>query len=192
LSKKYELTNNKLQHFEFQLYQIRALKDIGRIKAGQLGGYVQGYHNLSQEGLSWIYPDCRCWLNGQVLDDAQARGGWIWNTAKLREEAVCQDDCFLFENVDCFGNCLIAGEACCSGTASKIYENAIIKDKASVRSTSWVHGQAQVYQFGICGGSTELTGTVRLRGNGALYEGYYDSGVIEVWSPYLANTALHG
>jgi hypothetical protein len=46
---KYEITNIKYQHFEFTLYRIRALKNFGDVKADQLGGFVQGYHNLSQE-----------------------------------------------------------------------------------------------------------------------------------------------
>lgn len=37
------------------LYHIRALKDFSDVKKGDLGGYVEGYHNLTQEGDAWIY-----------------------------------------------------------------------------------------------------------------------------------------
>jgi len=37
------------------LYRIRALKDFGDVKKGDIGGYIQSKSNLSQEGNVWIY-----------------------------------------------------------------------------------------------------------------------------------------
>ena len=36
-------------------YRLKAVKDFSDVKKGELGGYVQGYHSLSQSGNSWIY-----------------------------------------------------------------------------------------------------------------------------------------
>ena len=41
---KYELIKTP------EMYQIRALKTFANVKAGDLGGYVESEHNLSQEG----------------------------------------------------------------------------------------------------------------------------------------------
>lgn len=47
---KYELTNT----IKDGLHQIRALKDFNDVRAGDLGGYIEGEYNLSQTGISTI------------------------------------------------------------------------------------------------------------------------------------------
>ena len=37
------------------LYQVCALRDFASVKAGDLGGYVEGGHNLAQDGDAWIF-----------------------------------------------------------------------------------------------------------------------------------------
>lgn len=51
---KYELTENSIKVGYMTLYQIRALKDFGDVKAGDLGGYIEQESNLSQDGDCWI------------------------------------------------------------------------------------------------------------------------------------------
>lgn len=191
LNKKYEILNTKYQHFSDTLFQIRALKDFGNIKAGQLGGWVSGYHNLSQDGLCWVYPGSKVYMEARVLDDAQAMGGWIWCRAKLREEAICKDNCFLFDDTDCFGQCLLENEACASGF-SRVFEQAKIRQRGAIASRAWAHGRSEIYQFARACGTCELTGNFKLRGNGYIFEGLHTSGVIEKWSPYITDTALCG
>ena len=38
------------------VYPIIALRGMGNFHVGELGGFVENEHNLSQEGWSWIYP----------------------------------------------------------------------------------------------------------------------------------------
>lgn len=47
--KKYELTDVTRKVGDRTLYQIRALKDFGEVKAGDLGGYIEKESNLSQK-----------------------------------------------------------------------------------------------------------------------------------------------
>ncbi|EIC4510207.1 hypothetical protein LAC50_002848 [Escherichia coli] len=54
---KYEILWDEAQQVDdATLYRIRALRDIPRhnVKAGDLGGYVEGEHNLDQNDDSWI------------------------------------------------------------------------------------------------------------------------------------------
>ena len=58
---KYELTDIKRDYNGTTVYRIRALEDIENkldfqldVKKGDLGGWVSGYHNLSQQGKCWI------------------------------------------------------------------------------------------------------------------------------------------
>lgn len=47
---KYCLTDNTIYITGNRLYQIKALKDFGKVKKGDLGGYIASEDNLSQTG----------------------------------------------------------------------------------------------------------------------------------------------
>lgn len=66
-TKKYELTNESITLDNgTKLYHIRALRDFGDVKAGEIGGYVQGENNLSQEGNAWVYGDAEVKTNDDL------------------------------------------------------------------------------------------------------------------------------
>ena len=67
-TKKYELTNEKIEHESKTLYRIRALRDFEDVKMGDLGGFVESEINLSQEGNCWIYDDSKV-RGGSVITD---------------------------------------------------------------------------------------------------------------------------
>jgi hypothetical protein len=188
--KKYELTKTKYDHFGIVLYRIRALRSFGDVKAGALGGFVQSESNLSHDGTCWIYHNAFVYLEGIVKDDARALDEcWIWNSATLRQGATAKNKSFLYGDIDVFGNALIQDEACCQG--GKIYENCIVRGRAGV-SGAWCHGNSELSGFCRAGGSAELDGNFKLRGNGQVFEGLHDSGVIESWSPYFSDVTKHG
>ena len=69
MSKKYELTNEtKTLEGGTVLHRIRALRDIPRfcVKAGELGGFVEGEINLSQDGDAWVYGNACVYGNANV------------------------------------------------------------------------------------------------------------------------------
>ena len=57
--KKYEIVNKR----------VKALRDFADIRKGDVGGFVDGEHNLSHEGNCWIY-DC-----AEVYDTADEAFG---------------------------------------------------------------------------------------------------------------------
>ncbi len=68
---KYELTEETLQINENQtLYRIKALRDFGDVKAGDLGGFVESENNLSQDGNCWIYDEAVVYDTARILDSA--------------------------------------------------------------------------------------------------------------------------
>lgn len=68
--KKYELTNSTIKFDGQILCRIKALKDFGDVKAGDLGGYVSDENNLSQNGNCWVYDDAKVYGLGEVRDNA--------------------------------------------------------------------------------------------------------------------------
>jgi hypothetical protein len=188
--KKYEITNIKYQHFAETLYRIRALRDFSDVKAGQLGGYVQKYSNLAHEDSCWIY-DGLVYQGAVIKGNAKVRGGWVWNRALVRQEAVIEGRCFVSGDVEIFGQAIIKDSAGCSGFA-RIFDKCIIRECGSAWGHAICHGRSEIYGYACASGTSELKGNFKLRGNGRLLQGVYETGVIESWSPYLTDTSLHG
>ena len=100
MNKKYELTDKTIKWYGRTLHRIRALKDLGEVKKGELGGYVQGEHNLSHEGNCWIYA------NAKVYDDARVRNDAIvWGYAIVRNNAI------VIGNAEVRNNAIVSGYA---------------------------------------------------------------------------------
>lgn len=77
-NKKYEITDIAHPEYPF-LHRIRALRDIGpTVKAGDLGGFVEGEHNLS-------YEDCDAWISHDAI---AANGAVVTDGTLLRDQAV--------------------------------------------------------------------------------------------------------
>ena len=92
--KKYELVKESKTMFEGrEIYRIRALKDFGDVKTGDVGGWVCSEANLSQEGKCWIYD------NGKCLDDAM-----IFDNAKMYNNAKMFDDTEMYNNAEMHDN----------------------------------------------------------------------------------------
>lgn len=93
-NKKYELTDTYTEmNGEIPLYQIRALKDFGDVKAGDLGGYIEHEDNLSHEGNAWVYDEAFVFDNATVKNSAAVKGNaWIYGSATVQDEAVVKDE----------------------------------------------------------------------------------------------------
>lgn len=73
--KKFELlTTDTKDLFGRKLFRIRALRDFGDVKAGELGGYVEKEGNLSHDGNAWVYNDANIYGNAEIYGDAEISG----------------------------------------------------------------------------------------------------------------------
>lgn len=137
-----------------KVYRIKALRDFGNVKKGDLGGYIESEDNLSHEGTSWVYEDAIVYGNARVYEDAKVLGNAeIDGNAKI------------------FGSATIAGNSVIGGKAN-IFGNATIGGYSKVFGNAWVYDDAQIY------GDTRIAGNLRvfkdilligdysLRGNG--------------------------
>lgn len=78
---KYELTDETIEFGGRTLYRIKALKDFGGVKTGDLGGYVESEDNLSHEGMCWIYDDAKVYDNVRIANNAI-----VFGSSKYRGE----------------------------------------------------------------------------------------------------------
>ena len=65
--KKYILINPACEIGGKLLYQIKAIKDFGDVKAGDLGGFIEKEDNLSHEGNAWVQGNARVYDNASIL-----------------------------------------------------------------------------------------------------------------------------
>ena len=77
MERKYELTNETREFYGRVLHRIRALKDFGSVRAGDLGGWVETEDNLSQFGACWVYGDAQVCGSARVYGDALVYGNAV-------------------------------------------------------------------------------------------------------------------
>ena len=119
--KKYELTNEtKTLAGGTVLHRIRALRDIPRhgVKAGELGGFVEGENNLSQDGDAWVSGYAKVSGDAWVSGDARVFGNaWVCGDAKVSGNAKVCGDAKVSGDARVSGNAAVSGDAEVSGNA---------------------------------------------------------------------------
>ena len=82
MEKKYEFTGETKAWCGRTLHRIRALKDFGYVKAGDLGGWIETETNLSHDGNCWIYGNGRVYGNGMVSGNGMVYGNGMASGAE--------------------------------------------------------------------------------------------------------------
>ena len=90
---KYKILEyNYILYLGKKLYRIQALKDFSNVQKGDIGGYVESYDNLSQEGNCWIFENAKVYGNASVYEDAQIyENAQIYGNAKVCQNAVVSE-----------------------------------------------------------------------------------------------------
>ena len=150
ISKKYELTSEtkkvNICSGTYIVHRIKALKDFGDVKKGDLGGWVEKESNLSQEGNCWIYDNAMVYENAKVQDNAK-----------------------VFDNVCACDNSLVKDNAEVHGDDVYLNGTAIIHDYAKVLKGEDISvnigGHAIVDCYGSLMGCGEISGNAQVKGS---------------------------
>ena len=151
MDKKYEiLKDHAITMNGSTIYRIKALKDFGDVKAGDMGGFVEKEENLSHEGPCWIYGDAMVYHNAKVKDNVIVRDyAHVYNDAQVLQNAIVEghvrvfDQCFVFGNACIKDNANVFGHGRVNGFAT-IQDNATVFDNARVYGESIVKDYAMV------------------------------------------------
>ena len=131
--KKYELIDEKIDNVgNRKVYRIKALRDFGSVKKGDLGGFVESENNLSHSGDCWIFDDA-----------------YVIDKARVYEDAIIASSAWVFDNAEVFGNANVSGDAF-------IYHYAKVYGKARVFDQARVYNSAQVYDRAIVHGNARI------------------------------------
>lgn len=115
--KKYELTNEKRLRAT-PMYRIRAVRDFGDVKTGDLGGWVNSEENLSHDGLCWLYDEATALDHSRVLGNAQMQNhSLITDYATVCDNALIQDYTEISFRSRVFGNTILQRSSSVSGYA---------------------------------------------------------------------------
>ena len=156
----------------YTLYRIRALRDFGDVKVGDLGGYIQHYGNLSHTGNSWVGGDAkvcnwaRVFNNGQIDELVEMSGtAAVYGNAKVTDEGFITGNAKAFGNAQIYGWSVITDNAIVSGNAEInrgwIRENAIVTGDTKIRRT----GCSSYYEFPREYNQCIVMGSAVLNGN---------------------------
>lgn len=131
MTKKYEITD--LQHPKNpKLHRIRALRDFGDVKTGDLGGFIEHEGNLSHYYTCWIYDDAQVSGKASVEYHSQVMGN-----AKIKGKAKIDD----FAKVS--GNVKVKGKARIDGDV-EVFDDVKIKGKVHLTGNVRIHGKAEI------------------------------------------------
>ena len=134
MEKKYELIPSDKEG----LYRIKALKDFGNVKKGDIGGYIQSENNLSQYDDCWIYGNAIVCGNAQVCYKAKVcDNARVWGNARVRNNAQVCDNAQIYGNAKVCDNAQIYNDAVVMG-------NTIVCDNAGVSGNARIWGNAEV------------------------------------------------
>ena len=151
MSKKYELLKDQFitGYSGKKLYRIKALKDFGDVKKGDIGGFIRTEKNLSQKGKCWVYDDA-------VIDEYAL----VYGNAKIRNKAKICGYSMVFDNAEIADNANVYHNSSISG-------NARIHDCANINNYASIGGNANVY------GNSRICGFAKLSGNVIVFDDAY-------------------
>ena len=155
--KKYKILKDNykkicIDNIDITVYRIKALKDFGDVKKGDIGGYVQSKENLSQLG------DC-----------------WIYNNAIVFENAKIEGNAKIYDNTNVSGNAVISDCAKIEGNAvisecAKIEGNAVISECAKIEGNAKIKDNAKIHDFAIIEDNAKVAGNSIINDNVVICE----------------------
>lgn len=187
MNKKYELIKEDSIEVEgHTLHRIRLLKDLGHVKAGTLGGYIEKEDNLSHEGNCWIYGDAMVYHKAKVKDNAIVRDYvHVFNNARVMENAIVESHARVSDDSTVFGNARVKDNANVFGRGI-IHGFAIVQDNATVFEQARICGETIIKDYAQVSGHImvsrgEITNSVVLFGIGEIN---FDISAKDDWTFY--------
>jgi len=92
MTKKYELLiGDCLRAGDRTVYRIRALRDFGDVRRGDIGGYIESEDNLSHRGECWVYDAAQVYGEDAVVRDNGRVRGCAWILGVVEDNAIVDD-----------------------------------------------------------------------------------------------------
>lgn len=202
MNEKYEFTGETKQVFDDFLmglketpdeysmwrtiHQIRAKKDFGDVKKGDIGGWIEKEENLDVAGDCWVYDQaivCEC---AKVFGDTKVQGGAkVFGSARIYERAIVRDNSIVFENADIHNHAVVRQNAKIYGDANvegEVYGKAVISGHADIFPSARVFGNACVTGYAKAKIGAKISGNAKV----------YDCAVIDLHAEVSGDVLIGG
>lgn len=200
-------------------YRIQCVTPFADVKAGDLGGYIEGEHNLAHRGRCWVYDNARVCDQAKVRGNARVKNNaWVSGNARVEGDALVADNAVVCENatvtraVRVYDNARVEGESRVYSSA-RVYGNAVVSGKSEVGGNARVYGcadvknsrvsdDAQVYEYArLCDARVEddarvygeagvSNGTVK--DSAKVYDNATVTGVVFEYASVGGSSRVHG
>lgn len=145
-----------LKNDDIRAYRIIALYSfntpLGRVEAGDRGGYISDESNLCQHGSCWVWNNAVVSGNAKVEDEAQvyenARIGGkavVSGSARVHGQAIVRNESYIFNSAEVCDDAQVREN-------SSVSDYSVVKGSAILLDTS-VSGISCLYGFGTIRGS---------------------------------------
>lgn len=168
------LQNDSIQHEGRTLYRIKALRSFKWVSAGDIGGYIEGEHNLSQIGTCWVFDDAKVFDKAIVRYEAE-----ITNEAQVFGEAIVEERSIVADQAKVYGYATLRDDSMTMGHG-EVYEYARLSNKAVVENHAKVYGHARVTGYSFVDDDAKVYGYSVIDGNARIYEhaSVKDNGIV--------------
>lgn len=182
--KKYELTTETLQFAGRTLHRIKAVRDLGSVKAGEFGGWIESEENLSQADNAWVYNNAKVFDKAKVFDNAR-----VFDDAKIFCNAIVSGYAKVYGKANVNSNAIVCD-------CAEVYDNAEVSDDAIVCDYAKVFNNANISGYADVCGFAEVYGNVIIYGNASIeddakvhdntdyivFKNFWSSGIYFTWT----------
>lgn len=179
---KGKLYKNRFITSKVKLYRIKALKDFGNIKKGQLGGYIEKEENLKFDCNAWVSDNAKVFEDAEVSDEAIVSGNVIvYGESKIYDNAKVSGNVNVYCNSQIYGDAEVSGNVHIFGKDVKIYGkvkisgevkifgNTDISGNVKISGYVEIHGNVRIMQNVEIGGNVEIYGNADIFGDAKIY-----------------------
>jgi len=105
-----------------RLFRIRAVRDFGDVRRGDLGGYIESEANLCHEGDCWIHDVAQVYGPGAVVRDNARVRGEAWILGRVDGDAQICDLVVVGENAHVGGSTILCCDEIVGGESRRPLE----------------------------------------------------------------------
>ena len=139
--RKYELlAGDCIRVGDRTVYRIRALRDFGDVRRGDLGGYIESESALAHEGDAWVQDAAQVYgQNARVSGNARVKGE-AWVLGQVDGDAQICDLAVIGESAHVGGRAIVCSDEIVSGEARRPPEperSGATRGAAPLRPGSW-------------------------------------------------------
>ena len=177
-NRKYEILMDEENTIEWGgrvLHRIKALKDFGDVKKGDIGGFVEKETNLSHEGNCWIYDNAKAMDNSKVYGNSRMYGyskvygnsgmyGYskMFDYSEMYDNSSMNDYSEIYDYSEMYDNSAMYDY-------SEMHDNSRMYDCSEMYNNSAMYDNSTMYDYSIMYDNSEMYNNSTLKNKTRLY-----------------------